>query len=136
MDGRTAPRAAAIDTFRWSLGETSLGEWEQNNNSKDFTKELKTAKDHSYINSFINILIMWFSKQTAQILNWFAAVNFRMNEELLKPKQNFFFFFFFLAKSACLIKKIRNFWNFSKCIFLILGIQFFRKKGFFVKTDS
>ena len=87
MDGRTAPRTAAMDTFRWGLGGTSLGEWEHNNNnSKDFTKELKTAKDHSYINSFTKILIMWFSKQTAQILNWFAAVNFRINEELLEPK--------------------------------------------------
>ena len=32
MDGRTAPRIAAMDTFRWGSGGTSLGEWEHNNN--------------------------------------------------------------------------------------------------------
>ena len=32
MDGRTAPRTAAMDTFRRGSGGTSLGEWENNNN--------------------------------------------------------------------------------------------------------
>ena len=32
MDGRTAPRTVAMDTFRWGSGGTSLGEWEHNNN--------------------------------------------------------------------------------------------------------
>ena len=31
LDGRTAPRTAAMDTFRWGSGGTSLGEWEHNN---------------------------------------------------------------------------------------------------------
>ena len=31
MDGRTAPRSAAMDTFRWGTGGTSLREWEHNN---------------------------------------------------------------------------------------------------------
>ena len=31
LDGRTAPRTAAMDTFRWGSGVTSLGEWEHNN---------------------------------------------------------------------------------------------------------
>ena len=30
MDGRTAPRSAAMDTFRWGTGGTSLREWEHN----------------------------------------------------------------------------------------------------------
>ena len=33
LDGHTAPRTAAMDTFRWGSGGTSLGEWEHNNNS-------------------------------------------------------------------------------------------------------
>ena len=32
MGGRTAPRSAAMDTFRWGTGGTSIGEWEHNNN--------------------------------------------------------------------------------------------------------
>ena len=32
LDGRTAPRTAAMDTFRCGSGGTSLGEWEHNNN--------------------------------------------------------------------------------------------------------
>ena len=38
MDGRTAPRTAAMDTFRWGSGGwggTSLGEWEHNNNNNE-----------------------------------------------------------------------------------------------------
>ena len=34
MDGRTAPRTTAMDTFRWGSGGTSLGEWEHNNYSR------------------------------------------------------------------------------------------------------
>ena len=30
------PRTAAMDTFRWDSGGTSLGEWEHNNNAPDF----------------------------------------------------------------------------------------------------
>ena len=33
LDGRTAPRTVAMDTFRWDSGGTSLGEWEHNNNN-------------------------------------------------------------------------------------------------------
>ena len=32
LDGRTAPRTAAMDTFRWGSGGTSLGKWEHNKN--------------------------------------------------------------------------------------------------------
>ena len=32
LDGRTAPRTAAMDTFRRGSGGMSLGEWEHNNN--------------------------------------------------------------------------------------------------------
>ena len=32
LDGRTAPRTAAMDTFPWGSGGASLGEWEHNNN--------------------------------------------------------------------------------------------------------
>ena len=35
LDGRTAPRNAAMDTFRGGSGGTSLGEWEHNNNSSN-----------------------------------------------------------------------------------------------------
>ena len=35
MVGRTAPRIAAMDTFRWGSGGTSLGEWEHNNNNNE-----------------------------------------------------------------------------------------------------
>ena len=34
MDGRTAPRSAAMDTFRWGSGGTSLGEWEHTHTQK------------------------------------------------------------------------------------------------------
>ena len=33
MDGRMAPRSAAMDTFRLVSGETSLWEWEDKNDS-------------------------------------------------------------------------------------------------------
>ena len=35
MDGRTAPRTAAMDTFRWGSRVTSLGEREHNNNNNN-----------------------------------------------------------------------------------------------------
>ena len=33
LDGRTAPRTAAMDTFHWGSKGTSLGEWEHNKNN-------------------------------------------------------------------------------------------------------
>ena len=36
LDGRTAPRTAAMDTFRRGSGGTSLGEWEHNNKNKNW----------------------------------------------------------------------------------------------------
>ena len=67
MDGRTAPGTAAMDTFRWGSGGTSLGEWEHNNN--DINPKIRIYKygpdwDRSYIKEpdlhiHMNLLIDW-----------------------------------------------------------------------------
>ena len=43
LDGRTAPRTVAMDTFRRGSGGTSLGEWEHNNNKSKIVYTSKTA---------------------------------------------------------------------------------------------
>ena len=55
LDGRTAPRAAAMDTFRWGsgVGGTSLGEWEHNSNKSMVSV---TCKNVDCFSSFFLII--------------------------------------------------------------------------------
>ena len=50
LDRRTAPRTAAMDTFRWGSGGTSLGEWKHNN---------KKPTDKNMSSRIVQVITFW-----------------------------------------------------------------------------
>ena len=52
-DGRTAPRSAAMDTFRWGTGGTSLRESEHNNNNNNYDIAIHT------VTPVVDIMLTW-----------------------------------------------------------------------------